>query len=71
VKASEAKELEIELQLLRLENSDLKKRISELSSVDAAKKKAEERVEVLESKVRPSSFTPIVFRLGLCPRWKT
>jgi homeobox protein cut-like len=71
VKASEAKELETELHLLRLENSDLKKRVSELSSVDAGKKKAEERVEALETKVRLSSSTSRMNGPELCRRWRT
>ena len=51
VKVAEAKDLEIELQRLREENSDLRKRLNETSSLESAKKKAEARAEQLEQKV--------------------
>ena len=36
---------------MRVENEDLRKRLSETSSLEAAKKKADARVEQLESKM--------------------
>ena len=51
VKVAEAKDLETELQRLREENSDLRKRLNETSSLESAKKKAEARAEQLEQKV--------------------
>ena len=44
-------EHEAELQRLREENADLKKRINDFSNVETAKKKAEARIEQLEQKV--------------------
>lgn len=44
-------ETEAELRRLREENTELKKRIADLNSVEAAKKKAESRTEQLEQKV--------------------
>jgi predicted RNase H-like nuclease (RuvC/YqgF family) len=48
---AEARELDAELQRLRDENADLRKRTSELSSIEAAKKRAEAKAEMLEQKV--------------------
>ena len=44
-------EHEAELQRLREENEDLKKRISDFSTVENAKKKLETKVEQLDQKV--------------------
>jgi homeobox protein cut-like len=52
VKVAEAKELEVELQRLRQENAELKRRNAEIASLEAARKKAEDRAEDLEAKVR-------------------
>ncbi|PPR05860.1 hypothetical protein CVT26_010140 [Gymnopilus dilepis] len=51
VKVTEAMEHEAELQRLREENADLKKRINDFSNVETAKKKAEARIEQLEQKM--------------------
>lgn len=51
VKVAEAKELEGELRRLHDENADFRKRLNEVSSLEAAKKKADARVEQLEQKV--------------------
>ena len=51
MKVAEARELESELQKLREENVDLRKQLNESSSLEAAKRKAEARVEQLEYKV--------------------
>ena len=51
VKVAEARELESELQRMKEENADLRKRLSETSALEAAKKKAEARAEQLEQKV--------------------
>lgn len=51
VKVAEARELESELLRLREENTGLRKRLNETSSLESAKKKAETRVEQLEQKV--------------------
>lgn len=52
MKIAETKDLEEEVQRLRNENTDLKKRASELTSVENARKKAELKVDQLEEKVR-------------------
>ena len=52
VKVAEARELESELQRLKEENAGLRKRLSESSSLESAKKKAEAKLEQLEHKVR-------------------
>lgn len=49
---TEAIEHEGELQRLRDENTELKKRINDFSSLENAKKKLEVKVEHLEQKVR-------------------
>ncbi|KAJ7287847.1 CASP C terminal-domain-containing protein [Mycena rebaudengoi] len=51
VKVAEARELEAELQRLREENVDLRKRVNDFSAVETAKKKAENKVEQLELKM--------------------
>ncbi|EGN99686.1 hypothetical protein SERLA73DRAFT_53511, partial [Serpula lacrymans var. lacrymans S7.3] len=51
VKAAEARDLEAELQRLRQENTDLRKRVNETTSLESAKKKAEAKVEQLEQKM--------------------
>lgn len=51
MKVAEAQVLESELNRLREENADLKRRNTEIASLEAAKKKAESRAEVLEGKV--------------------
>lgn len=50
VKAAEARELEAELRRMRDENADLRKRLNEVSSLEAAKKKADAKIEQLETK---------------------
>lgn len=52
MRAAEAAEFEAELKRLRDENAELKRRVGEVSALEAAKKKAETRVEQLEAKVR-------------------
>lgn len=52
MKIAETKDLEEEVQRLRNENTDLKKRASEFTSVENARKKAELKVDQLEEKVR-------------------
>lgn len=52
VKVAEARELEGELRRLREENSELKKQLKDIPSLESAKKKADARVEQLEQKVR-------------------
>lgn len=51
VKVSEAYDLEQEVNRLRSENADLRKRVSDVSSLENAKKKAEGKVEQLENKM--------------------
>lgn len=51
VKIAEAEAFESELQRLREENADLRKRTGEVASVEAAKKKADMKIEQLEEKV--------------------
>ncbi len=52
VKIAEARDLEHELQRYREENAELKKRVSETSNIEAAKKKVDSKLEQLEAKVR-------------------
>lgn len=52
VKVAEARELEYELQRMRDENAELRRKLAETASLEAAKKKAETRIEHLEQKVR-------------------
>ncbi|KAH9047801.1 CASP C terminal-domain-containing protein [Lactarius hengduanensis] len=51
VKVAEARDLEDELQRVKSENAELQRRVSELASLEAAKKKAESRAEQLEEKM--------------------
>ncbi|RDB24925.1 Protein CASP [Hypsizygus marmoreus] len=51
VKVAEALEVEAELRRLRDENAELKKRVSELATIENAKKKSDARVEQLEQKM--------------------
>ncbi|KAI0031748.1 CASP C terminal-domain-containing protein [Vararia minispora EC-137] len=51
VKAAEYREMEEEIQRLRRENVELQKRMDGFASVDAAKRKAETKVEQLEQKM--------------------
>ncbi|KAG7098747.1 hypothetical protein E1B28_000657 [Marasmius oreades] len=51
VKAAEASDLELELKRVREENAELSRRVIDLSNVEAAKKKAEAKVEQLEQKM--------------------
>ena len=50
MKVAETRDLEDELQRVKAENAELQRRVSELANIDAAKKKAESRVEQLEEK---------------------
>ena len=52
MKAAEVGDLEADLRRAREENAELRKRLNEVSSLEAAKKKADLRVEQLEQKVR-------------------
>ncbi|EPT04993.1 hypothetical protein FOMPIDRAFT_1156498 [Fomitopsis schrenkii] len=51
VKVAEAHELEADLQRMRDENAELRKRLNESASLEAAKKRADVRVEQLEQKM--------------------
>ncbi|KAJ7647139.1 CASP C terminal-domain-containing protein [Roridomyces roridus] len=51
VKVAEARDFESELKRVREENAELRKRVNEFSAVETAKKKAELKVEQLESKM--------------------
>ena len=51
MKASQATELESNLTRLREENASLNKKVSELSSMEAARKKADAKVSQLEEKM--------------------
>ncbi|EJD42675.1 hypothetical protein AURDEDRAFT_145653 [Auricularia subglabra TFB-10046 SS5] len=51
VKVAEAQVVQSELQRLRDDNAELKRRVQDLSALDAAKKKAEARAEQLEEKM--------------------
>ncbi|KIK67230.1 hypothetical protein GYMLUDRAFT_37309 [Collybiopsis luxurians FD-317 M1] len=51
VRASELRDLEAELRKTREENTELRKRVNELSSVDSARKKAEAKTEQIEQKM--------------------
>ncbi|KAI0093028.1 hypothetical protein BDY19DRAFT_921637 [Irpex rosettiformis] len=51
VKVAEARELESEMHRLKDENVELKKRLNESSSIETAKRKAENRVEQLEQRM--------------------
>ena len=60
------------MQQLRQESAELKQRVNEVSSLEAAKKKAEERVDVLEAKVQYLDVmrVPVSYELASA-RWKT
>ena len=51
MKVAEARELETELQRMKEENAELRKRLNETSVLESAKKKAEARAEQLEQRV--------------------
>jgi len=51
VKVAEAVELEAELHRMREENAELRRRVNESASLEAAKKKADARIEQLEQKM--------------------
>ncbi|KZV97752.1 hypothetical protein EXIGLDRAFT_348335 [Exidia glandulosa HHB12029] len=51
VKVAEAQVLQSELARLREDNADLKRRVAEVATLEAAKKKAEARAEQLEEKM--------------------
>ncbi|KAF8070611.1 CASP C terminal-domain-containing protein [Lyophyllum atratum] len=51
VKVAEALEVEVELRRLREENAELRRRVSDFSVVENAKKKADAKVEQLEQKM--------------------
>ena len=53
MKVAEARDLQEELQRVKAENAELQRRVTEFANVEAAKKKAESRVEQLEEKARP------------------
>jgi hypothetical protein len=59
VKVSEAQALEIEVQRLREENAELRRKNNEIGSLEAAKKRADAKVESLEQKVRPLVTRPV------------
>jgi homeobox protein cut-like len=52
VKIAEARDLEDELQRVKVENAELQARVSEFANIEAAKKRAESRAEQLEEKAR-------------------
>ncbi|KAI5890717.1 uncharacterized protein SCHCODRAFT_02352021 [Schizophyllum commune H4-8] len=51
VKVAETREFEAQIARLREENAELRKRVNEVSALEAAKKKAEGRIETLEAKM--------------------
>ena len=59
VKVAEARDLETDLQRVREENAELRKRLNEVSSLESAKKKADSRIEQLEQKVYTSVMQPM------------
>jgi homeobox protein cut-like len=60
VKIEEARDLEDELQRVKADNAELQKRVSEVASIEATKKKAETRAEQLEEKARRIGYSPNV-----------
>lgn len=62
VKIAEAEELQKELRQIREENTDLKRQVGELSSVEAVAKKAEAKAEAIAEKV--STHLLVFFILG-------
>lgn len=69
MKIAEARDLEDELQHVKAENAELQRRVSELASMDAAKKKAESKAEQLEEKARLIRLTVFRLRADLWGRW--
>lgn len=57
MRVAEADQLEVDLARVREENAELRGRLSDLSTLESAKKKAESKVEILEEKVRVNSVT--------------
>ena len=53
MKVAEARDLQAELQRVKAEKADLQRHVTEFANVEAAKKKAEGRVEQLEEKACP------------------
>jgi homeobox protein cut-like len=60
VKVGESKELEAEIQLLKSENAELRRKVSETAALETAKKRAEDKVEAIENKVRYSTEIMLV-----------
>lgn len=58
VKVAEARMLESELARLREENGELKRQVGDMASVEDKRKKAEAKVENMESKARPGRLRP-------------
>jgi homeobox protein cut-like len=58
VKVAEARDLQDELQRVKAENAELQRRVTECANIEAAKKKAESRVEQLEEKACPVDHVP-------------
>ena len=61
MKVAEARELETELQRVKDENAELRKRLNETSSLESAKKKAEAKVEQLEQRVSRIVLEPLPY----------
>ncbi len=57
MKIAETRDLEDELQRVKAENTELQRRVSELTNIDAAKK-VESRAEQLEEEVRVIDHVP-------------
>jgi hypothetical protein len=55
VTSTASKDLEVEISRLQTENADLKRKVADFGVVESAKKRAEDKIEVLEKKVRISS----------------
>jgi homeobox protein cut-like len=68
---TEALEQESELKRLRDENAEMKKRISDFSSTESAKKKLELKVEQMESKVRIMPLCNSATDAEVDNRWTT
>lgn len=58
MKIAETRDLEDELQRVKVENAELQRRVSELANIDVAKKKVESRAEQLEEKARVVDHVP-------------
>jgi homeobox protein cut-like len=50
VRVAEAETLETEVQKLREDNADLKRRVSDIATLEASLRKADSRAETLEEK---------------------